>query len=193
VTINNLQITSVTQVFEVLTPLSGMLNKVYPVGSIYLSVNNINPSNYFGGTWIQWGAGRVPVGVDQSQEEFKTTEKTGGNKNLQEHNHTGPEHAHTFSGSANHSHKPSDSSYTFSTYKGSRSSDNVGAISGTGYKMVRVDATGAWSGSSRTSTETVNISGSTEKAGTESTGKAGTGNSGNLQPYITCYMWKRTA
>ena len=25
------------------------------------------------------------------------------------------------------------------------------------------------------------------------TGEAGTGNSGNLQPYFTCYIWCRTA
>lgn len=41
-----------------------IFNKVYPVGSIYLSVNSINPSNYIGGTWVAWGAGRFPMGVD---------------------------------------------------------------------------------------------------------------------------------
>lgn len=36
--------------------------EMYPVGSIYLSVKNTNPSTYFGGTWVAWGSGRVPVG-----------------------------------------------------------------------------------------------------------------------------------
>ena len=30
---------------------SGLLNAIYPVGSIYKSANNINPSTLFGGTW----------------------------------------------------------------------------------------------------------------------------------------------
>lgn len=41
-----------------------VIDIVYPVGSIYLSVNNTNPGTLFGGTWVQvcqgralWGAG----------------------------------------------------------------------------------------------------------------------------------------
>ena len=54
------------------------LYNVWPVGSIYISVVNINPSEYFGGTWQVFGTGRCLVGIDTSQTEFNTIEKTGG-------------------------------------------------------------------------------------------------------------------
>lgn len=49
---------------------------IYPVGSIYMSVNNTNSKDLFGGTWASWGQGRVPVGVNLSGT-FNTVEKTG--------------------------------------------------------------------------------------------------------------------
>ena len=33
--------------------ISGLIDLIYPVGSIYMSVNNANPSVLFGGTWEQ--------------------------------------------------------------------------------------------------------------------------------------------
>lgn len=62
---------------------------LYPVGSIYISVINTNPSVYFGGMWESFGVGRTLVGVDTSQTEFNTVLKTGGHKYLQAHRHIG--------------------------------------------------------------------------------------------------------
>lgn len=59
----------------------------YPVGSIYLSVNNTNPSTWFGGTWEQIAKGRTLVGVDTNDNDFNTVKKTGGSKYLQKHKH----------------------------------------------------------------------------------------------------------
>lgn len=54
--------------------------KIFPVGSIFTTVTNTNPSTFLGGTWQSFGAGRVLVGVDTSQTEFNNPLKTGGEK-----------------------------------------------------------------------------------------------------------------
>lgn len=59
--------------------LSSLWDQIYPVGSIYLSVNATNPSVLFGGTWEQV-KGKFLVGVDPSDTDFNTSEKTGGEK-----------------------------------------------------------------------------------------------------------------
>lgn len=58
----------------------GTLNAIYPVGSIYMSTNSINPSQLFGGTWEQIAKGRTLVGVDTGDTDFNTAKKTGGEK-----------------------------------------------------------------------------------------------------------------
>lgn len=72
------------------------LYNVWPIGSIYISVINTNPSKWFGGTWIAFGTGRCLVGVDTSQSEFNRVMKTGGEKThtltiseMPSHNHPG--------------------------------------------------------------------------------------------------------
>ena len=57
-----------------------LLDFVYPIGSIYLSISSTNPGTLIGGTWVSWGQGRVPVGVDINDSDFNVVEKTGGEK-----------------------------------------------------------------------------------------------------------------
>ena len=113
---------------------------IFPIGSIYMSVTNTNPSNSFGGTWVLWGQGRVPIGVDTSQSEFNSVEKTGGTKISTQIN-TG------------------SSSYGFTTSSQSGYNDRT--------------LVGSSSYGSTHDEKSADIS--------------------LLQPYITCYMWKRTA
>ena len=79
---------------------SAQMLKLYPVGSIYMSVSSTNPANLFGGTWVATGTGRVPVGVNTADSNFNTVEKTGGASTVTLTAAQMPSHTHTFTGSA---------------------------------------------------------------------------------------------
>ena len=70
----------------------------YPIGAIYLSIDNTNPSKLFGGVWEQIAQGRTLVGVDTSQTEFNKVKKTGGEKTHTLSIKEMPSHSHTFQG-----------------------------------------------------------------------------------------------
>ena len=122
-----------------------LLSTMYPIGTIIERYIADNPTNTYGGTWQRYGTGRVTVDINTSDTNFNTIGKTGGNKNLQEHNHK--------------------------------------AINGN-FATADVSAVAAYG--------TGNASG--YKLGRDSTtANTGAGDSGNLQPYITVYRWRRTA
>lgn len=56
------------------------LDQYYPIGAIYQSTANTNPSTLMGGTWERFGNGRVLVGVDEGDSDFNAPNKTGGAK-----------------------------------------------------------------------------------------------------------------
>ena len=80
------------------------LAAVYPVGSIYINAtSSTNPATLLGfGTWVAFGAGRVPVGLDAGNAAFDTAEETGGSADAitVSHTHTAtvsdPGHAHNY-------------------------------------------------------------------------------------------------
>ena len=68
---------------------------VYPIGSIYITTNTVDPSVLFGGKWERYAAGRCLVGYQSGDNEFGTVGKTGGEKThtltvqeLASHNHS---------------------------------------------------------------------------------------------------------
>ena len=74
------------------------VNKVYPVGSIYMSVNNSDPSELFGGRWIQIedkfliGASYGGFGLGSTGGEAYHTLTTS---EMPSHTHTQNAHRHT--------------------------------------------------------------------------------------------------
>lgn len=147
------------------------LDRTYPVGSIYMSTNATNPTNLFGGTWVAWGAGRVPVGFNGGDGNFNSSEKTGGSKTINiEHNH-GLSNARAAVGRA-------DSSLVTMSYTSGGNPHNV-------YFDREFSYYGGISGGSKHATDTSLIYGNTNNGGSTAASV--------LQPYITCYMWKRTA
>ena len=71
--------------------LSSFLNKIYPVGSIYISTANTNPSTFLGGTWENYADGRVLKGIKSG-----TAGTTGGSSTVTLSTANLPAHTHTF-------------------------------------------------------------------------------------------------
>lgn len=128
-----------------------LLDTFYPVGSIFITTVNTNPSSYMGGTWVRFGNGQALVGVNENDGDFNSVQKTGGAK----------------SHSIDYSNFPARATIQKS-WKG-------GMVSYAPWQGGSVGS-GTW------------IVSTPYDMG-EPYGKA----ISNLQPYITVYMWKRTA
>lgn len=54
-----------------------LLDMVYPIGSIYTSLNNNSPANFLGGTWERIAQGRCLFGADDSNYIAGNTKDAG--------------------------------------------------------------------------------------------------------------------
>ncbi len=69
------------------------VNLIYPIGSIYISINSKNPGDIFGGTWERI-KGKMLVGVDEDDSDFNISSKTGGEKEVTLTVEQMPKHRH---------------------------------------------------------------------------------------------------
>ena len=172
--------------------VDALLELIYPVGSIYMSVNDTNPATFLGGTWVRWGQGRVPVGVKEDDDDFKTPEKEDGEKKHQLITSEMPNHRHKGQYSAtntytDHAQTPTDPpSPVIMVDQGTREVEVQ-------YNVVKdnVSSTPYHSSGSGPINDIFYSYKVTSTYGVADDG--GDIPHNNLQPYITCYMWKRTA
>lgn len=174
-----------------LLPASTLLATVgpllYPVGSIYTNgTDNTNPATLLGfGTWSAFGQGRVLVSVDTGDPDFGTLAATGGAKTVTLSEAQMPNHTHaidppstTTSGNGNHNHRIMIAS------------SNAGSGTGGDIRGANVPSNIL---SNYSTTDSGNHTHSVNIASFTSGSKGGGSSHTNLQPYVTVYMWRRTA
>lgn len=195
--------------------------KKNPVGTIIMSTSSANPSTYMGfGTWAAWGSGRVPVGVNTGDTDFATVEKTGGSKT---HTHTqgatGAASGNTGASSGSTggpSNNTSGSTAITVAQMPGHTHDfpayhvNTGSYNAESAQITYKDwSTTAWPAVAQTwgqstvgggqghthtlSSHTHSLNSHTHTLNSHTHTNPTTAAASDVQPYITCYMWKRTA
>lgn len=172
---------------ELIKPIETIFNLIYPVGSIYMSVNSTSPSSLFGGTWAQIqdtfllaaGSTYAASSVGGEAEHKLTTEEmpehthergtmdiTGYLKCYSQYNKGNDDYWVTGSGGAFYK-DPDNYVESASTLNQSDSASYDSA------RTVSFKASRSWTG------ETSSLGGSAAH--------------NNMPPYLAVYMWKRIA
>lgn len=177
-----------------------LVDLLYPVGSIYISMKNVNPATLFGGTWVQL---KDRFLLAAGEKYNGTNNPTGGEathklslSEMPAHNHGG----NTY-GVGNHAHTRGtmEISGTFAGDDSARLGHHGEYPTGAFYDAGRVNldhlsedgsgtrvgfrASRAWTG------ETSYTGAHAHGIPVEGGGQA----HNNMPPYITVYMWHRTA
>ena len=156
--------------------LAKQWEKIYPVGSIYISANSTSPANFFGGTWEQI-SGRFLIGTGDI--DANTTDYWG-HEDAHHYNipagELGGESSHTLTVNEMPSHAHAERLGDASTPQNAnilRQIVNGGVNSGAN---IRVEWKSTGLGNDITTTST-----------------GGSAAHNNMPPYLSVYMWKRTA
>lgn len=175
--------------------ISVIFDKIYPIGSLYISTNSINSTNLFGGTWEQI-QGKFLVAADGNEYKVNTT---GGSTS---HTHTTNEHILTLDEIPGHTHTRGTMEITGSwRIIGDANNAGVDATGSGSGAISNVQGTGSGSSPSGTTWNCAlgfdlkasdGWTGATSSVGGSAAHEHGnTGSSSNIPPYFSAYIWKR--
>lgn len=158
--------------------LPKLLNKIYPVGAVYITYNNVNPGTFLGGTWERFGQGRTLIGEgtgdDGTDSQTFTANSTGGEY---KHYHAVQVGYTIMYGAVTNGNETK----AIMVAKLADDSGWAEAVNDTGYGTTKKINKSIESGFKDISSYA---------SARSSTGT--TSNSSTVQPYITVYFWKRT-
>ena len=142
--------------------VSSIKSAMYPVGAVYITYNENNPSTFLGGTWEQFGQGRTLIGEgtgnDGTSDKSFKAQSIGGEYNTRHCHNT------SFGWDSNAFYAASPSSASNSDYTRTSIVQN-------GYILSGIASKAAYQSRVQWTEDSVN---------------------GNIQPYITVYFWRRT-
>ena len=172
--------------------IENIMLAVYPVGSIYLSVNSTSPATLFGGTWEQL-KDRFLLGVGDTYINGAAGGEASHTLTVNEM----PVHSHSASVSSAGSHSHSASTNSTGAHTHTEQSINVqgsytykGGAADPIYNGYRTNNTS--SAGNHSHTVTVDANGNHSHTVTVNNNGSGIAHN-NMPPYLVVYMWKRTA
>lgn len=175
-----------------------LVNKMFPVGAIYITAGNTNPGTFLGGTWAQIAQGRTLIGVGTLGSDTYAAGDTGGSSRvtlsiseIPSHNHDGA----TGGQSTNHTHSGTTASAGAHTHSTPLSDGGYfqysggGGLSGTN-RPLGADGTTSSAGAHTHTFTTDGVSANhTHSISAQGGGLAHE----NRMPYLAVYFWQRTA
>lgn len=164
---DNNQKDTLTILGDIVAPM--FLNKIFPIGAVYITYGNNNPGNFLGGTWERFGQGRTLVGEgtgnDGSTSMSFTTFGAGGEYN----------HKLDYYEMPNHSHNE------YAMIEGYSEWDSFTPIP---YSMLFNWGKGEYRDGGTYHAARVPLNSATSDEG-------GSQSHNNIQPYIVVYFWRR--
>ena len=191
---------SFSAIKETVEGFNSLVDLVYPVGSIYMSVNDVSPSTLFGGTWEKLensfllGSGTYSLGITGGEVTHTLTlnEMPTHTHSQKAHTHTQDSHTHT---QASHYHDPAITNEYFVTHEEQNAINRN--IADTGNELwVDGQETKGFHHRWYTSTVTPKINSATATNQETVATNYATGGSrphNNMPPYLVVNMWKRTS